>query len=108
MAFAIAFLVGTNVLLGKWFVWDPLQAARAGAASVRYSPEGVALTAFLPGIILLFIFTCCTWPNMHRRFPEKQLVPLLTAITFVVLGVLGMLGLFWFESQLAALGYPKK
>jgi hypothetical protein len=35
-------------------------------------------------------------------------VPLLTAITFVVLGVLGMLGLFWFESQLAALGYPKK
>jgi hypothetical protein len=105
MPFGIAFLVGTNVVLGKWFVWDPLQAARAGADSVRYSLKGVFLTGVLPGAILLALYAWRTWPDMERRFREKPALRLMAAIALLVPGVLGLL---WFQSQLAALGYRGK
>lgn len=87
---------------GWFFIWEPLQAAQAGAPEVHYSTKAFVLVPFAAVFGLFFVIFGDSVPYRHV---EKQSPTAAGWVLFLVAAVIGGLGFWWFDAQFDALGY---
>lgn len=87
---------------GWWGIWQPLQAAQAHAAEVRYSLKIFVLVPALLVFGLFFLIGGARWN--YRDAANKKLTAAGWALMAVV-AVISGLSFWWLQHTFAALGY---
>lgn len=87
---------------GWFFIWEPLQAARAGAAEVHYSIKAFVLVPFAAVFGLFFVIFGNSVPY---RNVEKQTPTAAGWLLFAIAALAGGLGFWWFDREFDRLGY---
>lgn len=87
---------------GWFFIWEPLQAARAGAPEVEFSTKAFVLVPFAAAFGLFFVIFGDSVPY---RNVEKQTPTAAGWILFLIAAVAGGLGFWWFDREFDRLGY---
>ena len=85
-----------------FFIWLPLEAARAHAPEVEYS---VKAFVFVPFAAVFGLFFLIFGDSVDYRNAEKQTPTAAGWILFLVAAAAGGLGFWWFDGQFEALGY---
>ena len=87
---------------GWFFIWEPFQAARAGAPEVEFSTKAFVLVPFAAVFGLFFVIFGDSVPY---RNVEKQTPTAAGWILFLIAAAAGGLGFWWFDREFARLGY---
>ena len=87
---------------GWFFIWEPLQAARAGVPEVEFSTKAFVLVPFAAVFGLFFVICGDAVPYRHV---EKQAPTAAGWILFLIAAVAGGLGFWRFDREFDRLGY---
>lgn len=87
---------------GWFFIWQPLEQARAHAPEVEYS---IKAFVFVPFAAVFGLFFLIFGDSVEYRNIEKQTPTAAGWILFLVAAAAGGLGFWWFQAQFDALGY---
>lgn len=87
---------------GWFFIWEPLQAARAGAPEVNFSIKAFVLVPFAAVFGIFFLIFGNSVPYRHV---EQQKPTAAGWLLFGIAAVAGGLGFWWFDREFDRLGY---
>lgn len=87
---------------GWFFIWEPLQAARAGAPEVEFSTKAFVLVPFGAVFGVFFVIFGNSVPYRHV---EQQKPTTAGWLLLLIAAVAGGLGFWWFEREFDRLGY---
>jgi hypothetical protein len=87
---------------GWFFIWEPLQQARAGAPEVEYS---IKAFVFVPFAAVFGLFFVLFGDSVAYRNVEKQTPTLAGWVLFLIAGGASAVSFWWFQAQFDALGY---
>lgn len=94
--------LGIAAGFGWFFIWEPLQAAQAGAPEVRYGIKAFVLVPFAAVFGLFFLIFGNSVPYRHV---EQQKPTAAGWILLLVAAAVGGAGFWWFQAKFDALGY---
>lgn len=89
---------------GWFFIWEPLQAARAGAPEVKFGTKAFVLVPFAAVFGLFFVIF---GNSVAYRHVERQVPTAAGWILFLIAAVAGGLGFWWFDREFDRLGYAR-
>jgi hypothetical protein len=87
-----------------FFIWLPLEAARAHSPEVQFSTKAFVLVPFAAVFGLFFMIF---GDSVEYRNAEKQFPTAAGWVLFLLAMVAGGLGFWWFDAQFEALGYGR-
>lgn len=87
---------------GWFFIWQPLEAARAHAPEVQYSLKAFVLVPFAAVIGLFLVAVGDSVP--YRDVEKKRFTPV-GWVLFLIVALASGLSFWWFTAQFDALGY---
>lgn len=87
---------------GWFFIWEPFQAARAGAPEVEFSTKAFVLVPFAA---VFGLFFAIFGDSVPYRNVEKQTPTAAGWILFLIAAAAGGLGFWWFDREFDRLGY---
>lgn len=87
---------------GWFFIWEPLQAARAGAPEVEFSTKAFVLVPFAAVFGLFFLIFGDSVPYRHV---EQQKPTMAGWLLFLIAATAGGLCFWWFDREFDRLGY---
>lgn len=87
---------------GWFFIWQPLEAARAHAPEVQYSIKAFVLVPFAAVFGLFFL---AVGDSVPYRNVEKQVPTAAGWVMLLIAAAASGLSFWWFSAQFDALGY---
>jgi len=96
------FILAVGAAIGWYFLYEPLQAAKAGAPEVRYSLKAFFIVPFCMVFGLAF---AVFGTSLDYRDAERNTLKPLGWALFAVVVIVTAAGFWWFKEQFAALGY---
>jgi hypothetical protein len=97
-------LIALGCLITYWAIWEPMQAARSGAAEVTYELRGLFLVPWGFVFGLMYIFGGARADTLLRTDGQLRFTKWGWIIS-IASAALGGLVFWWFNSQLSAMGY---
>lgn len=94
--------LGVALGFGWFFIWEPLQAARAGAPQVEFSTKAFVLVPFAAVFGLFFVIF---GNSVSYRHVEQQKPTAAGWALILIAAVAGGAGFWWFDREFDRLGY---
>lgn len=95
-------LVAFGAAIGWYLLYEPLQAAKAGAPEVRYSLKAFFI---VPLCIVFGLAFAAFGANLNYRDAERKTLNATGWALFVLVVIATAAGFWWFKEQFSALGY---
>jgi hypothetical protein len=96
------FCLAIAAAAGWFFIWLPLEQARAGAAEVEYS---IKAFVFVPFAAVFGLFFLLFGDSVPYRNAARQNFTAAGWLLFLIAAAASGAGFWWFKAQFDALGY---